>query len=211
MTSRPSSKDLISIGTTDVGPLIDAFDALPKNLHNRHLGAAMKKALRKAKAIQTLRRVTEESVPGLNPRLVARKQAAPRRNKDGSFRKGARSRLKVERSKSEFLNKIKLFVSKRRWPGHSKGARPLIARVGWVYPTESIKAIWLEEGTVVARAFRFVQKAMVLIRPKFNEHIREELLNGIEAAAKVMRANVIKKGGRVFDYSTYRRKRKPRK
>lgn len=211
MTDRPSSKDLITIGNTNIEPFVEAFENLPKELYNRHLGASMKRALRKAKAVQTLRRVTEESVPGLNPRLVARNQAAPRRNKDGSFRKGARSRLKVKRSKSEFLDKIKLFVSKRRWEGNLKGARPLIARVGWAYPTESIKAIWLEEGTVVARAFRFVQKAMVLIRPKFNEHIREELLNGIEAAAKVMRANVIKKGGRVFDYSTYRRKRKPRK
>jgi hypothetical protein len=139
------------------------------------MAAAMKRALRKARAEQTLKAVCRER---LNLRGTVITKDPPKRNKQGKFKKGWNRR----RRGGDFLKDIGVYSSK---PKFGKDVRPLVAKVGWKYGPQSLKAIWLEFGTRGGvKPHRMAEEAFMRIRGVAMAGMRDEMLHALDKAAK---------------------------
>ena len=151
------------------------FKQLPRHVAYKHMAAAMKRALRKARAVPTLKEVCREK---LNLRGTVVTKDPPKRNKEGKFKKGWNRR----RRGGDFLKAIDVYSSK---PKFGKDPRPLVAKVGWKYGPESKKAIWLEFGTkrgVAPR--RMAEETFMRIRGSAMAGMQAEMLIALDRAAK---------------------------
>ena len=174
-----SATNILAVNMTyvnaDFSDIAYRFKKLPRHVAYKHMAAAMKRALRKARAVQVLKEVCRER---LNLRGTVVTKAPPKRKKDGTFQKGWNRR----RRGGDFLQAIDVYSSK---PKFGKDPRPLVAKVGWKYGPESHKAIWLEYGTrggIEPR--RMAEEAFMRIRGSAMAGMKDEMIHALGKAVK---------------------------
>lgn len=150
------------------------YKQLPRHVAYKHMAAAMKRAVRKANGVQTLKQVCRER---LNLKGTVVTKDPPKRTKAGAFKKGWNRR----RRGGEFLKAIDVVSSK---PKGGKNPRPLVVKVGWKYGVESKKALWLEFGTKHVTPRRMAEETFNRIRGPAMGNMKSELLAALEKAVK---------------------------
>ena len=151
------------------------FKQLPRHVAYKHMAAAMKRALRKARAEQTLKAVCRER---LNLKGTVIDNSRPKRNKAGQYKKGWNRR----RRGGDFLAAIGVYSSK---PKFGKDPRPLVAKVGWKYGPQSHKALWLEFGPKNGiEPRRMAEETFTRIRGAAMSAMKAEMLYALDQAKK---------------------------
>lgn len=142
--------------SAQVGALVKAFDTLPKHIAKKHLGAAMKRALK-------------FGVPILKSNTPKSKG---KKGGDGKKIKGSSGSLKrAVITKSKFIGRNK--------DGFTVGA------LGYKYGLQSAKAIWLEFGTARGiKPMGFMDRTYNQIRGQVSDELTRELAHALEQAAK---------------------------
>ena len=143
--------------SAEVKAIAARFDELPKHIAKKHLVASMRRAISKAKWVQTLRRLT----PPLNTRR-------------GRRAKGEK------RSTGELRRAV---TTKARWIGNNKNGAA-VAGLGYRYGKDSKKAIFLEFGTKFIEPRRMVEKAYAVIRNPVAKGLAAEMAVALERAAR---------------------------
>ena len=174
-----SATNILAVNMTyvdaDFSDIAYRFKQLPRHVAYKHMAAAMKRALRKSRAVPTLKEVCRER---LNLRGTVVTKDPPKRNKEGKFKKGWNRR----RRGGDFLKAIDVYSSK---PKFGKDPRPLVAKVGWKYGPESHKALWLEFGTKGGIApRRMAEETFIRIRGGAMAGMKAEMLYALSKAAK---------------------------
>jgi hypothetical protein len=151
------------------------YKQLPRHVAYKHMAAAMKRAIRKAQGVQTLKQVCRER---LNLKGTVVTKDPPKRTKAGTFKKGWNRR----RRGGEFLKAIAVVSSK---PKGGKNPRPLVAKIGWRYGEQSKKAIWLEFGTSRGvKPRRMAEETFMRIRGPAMAGMKGELVYALSKAVK---------------------------
>jgi hypothetical protein len=140
----------------DIGALVRRFDALPKHISRKHLGAAMKLAVRQSRGVQVLKSMTPKKKGKYKAEWVGDKRTA------GGLRRSATVKTVGVRSGGSAFSVL-----------------------GYKYGWESRKAIWQEFGTkrgckpqrMAERAFRQIAKPVAAI-------LGAKLVNALYAAAR---------------------------
>lgn len=135
-----------------------ALGKLPMHIGKKHLLAAMKKAIREAKGVSVLRKLTP-------PRNMKR----GRKKKDGRGPTGDLRRA---------------VIVKAKWIGTNKSG-VAVAGVGYKYGHQSRKAIWLEFGTNRGiEPQRFTEQAFAIMAPAVRANLVAGMATAIEKATK---------------------------
>jgi len=143
--------------------LVKVFDQFPKHIAKKHIGAAMKRALKFAIPI------LKENTP---KRGSTGKQAAIKRKGSGAIRRTRGGALrKAATAQSKFIGKNKSGFS--------------IGTLGYKYGTESRKAIWQEFGTKKGIEPKlFMQETYDQVKDQVAGNLAKELALAVEKAAR---------------------------
>lgn len=150
----------------EVGALMARYDELPRHIAKKHLGAAMKRALKIG--IPVLKRNTPKG-GGRNVRATISKGEikTDTRRRGGALRRAATVNSKyVGRNADGFV----------------------IGRLGYRYGTESRKAIWLEFGTKHITPRQFVQRTYEQIKTPASRMLIGEMRKALEKACAELAA-----------------------
>lgn len=138
-----------------IGALMAAFEDLPRHIAKKHLRAVMKRALK----------------PGIP---VLKRYTPP----EGAAKRGRRS--KGKRSTGALKRAV---ITKSAYKGRNKDGY-VIGVLGYKGGRESLKAIWMEDGTKFIAPRRMVELAMKEIAPRTADFLCIEMKNALEAAAR---------------------------
>jgi hypothetical protein len=153
----------------DIGALMNAFSELPRHIAKKHLGAAMKKALKDG--VPILKRNTPKGGTKI-------KKSATTRNTRGQFTAGSGALKKVRGGALR-----RSVISKSKYIGRNRDGL-VIGTLGYKGGTESRKAIWLEFGTTKGLEPRkMVERSMAEIGPKVSVKLAGEMAKALEKAA----------------------------
>jgi HK97 gp10 family phage protein len=155
----------------DVAALMKAYEGLPKHIAKKHILAAMKRAIRDSRGVQTLKAMT----PKGGTRLV---RGSIKRDARGSFAAGSQAMTK---QKGGALRRA-VVVNARYIGRNSDGVA--VAVLGYRWGTESRKAIWLEFGTRRMRARHMAARAMDAIKGPVRTQLCAALAAALEAGAR---------------------------
>jgi len=150
--------------------LVKVFDRLPKHTAKKHIGAAMKRALKFAIPI------LKSNTPKGGPKI---KTAATTRNAKGQFTAGSGAKKRVRGGALR-----KAAIAQSRFIGKNKSGFT-IGSLGYKYGTESRKAIWQEFGTQKGIEPKlFMQKTYDQVKDQIAGRLARELALALEAAAR---------------------------
>ncbi len=144
----------------EIGALMSRYNALPRHIAKKHLGAAMKRALRVG--------------------LPVLKANTPKGNYRGARSTIKRGEFKTEKKRGGALRRAATVQSK--YYGKNKGGY-MTGRLGYKFGWESRKAIWLEDGTTFIEPRRMVQKAHDSVKGPVSGMLTREMAKALEKAA----------------------------
>jgi HK97 gp10 family phage protein len=177
-----SDDSLISVNwdqfSGEIGALIQRFAMLPRHIAKKHIGAAMKRALRPG--VPALKAAT----PKQKTRLILGRNKSTgeytaRKMKGGALRRAA--------------------TAKSKYVGTNKNGTH-VGVLGYKFGMESRKAIWLEFGTEHIEPRLIVRGVMQTFGPKARAALATEMAAALEKAATELNS------GKAVG-SDYRRKR----
>ena len=153
-----------------LGALVKVFDRFPKSIAKKHIGAAMKRALKFA--IPILKANTPKGGS-------TGKQAAMKRDARGHFIKGSGA---IRKTRGGALRKAA--TAQSRFIGKNRSGFT-IGTLGYKYGAESRKAIWQEFGTKKGIEPKlFMQKTYDQVKDQIAGQLARELALALEAAAR---------------------------
>ena len=139
----------------EIGSLMQRFSALPRHIAKKHLGAAMKRALRPG--VPALKAATPVGMV-----MKANKKGVVKMRRSGELRRAA--------------------TSKSRYIGtNSDGV--VVGVLGYKYGEQSRKAIWIEFGTKRMVKRPIVQGVMRTFKPQAAATLTKEMAAALEKAA----------------------------
>lgn len=151
----------------EIGALMSRYDELPKHIAKKHLGAAMKRALKIG--VPVLRKNTPKRKKTLRASAVTR-------DTKGRFTKGSGKIKNVAGA----LRRAATVNSK--YVGRNKDGF-VIGRLGYKYGTESRKAIWLEFGTTTIEPRKIMQRTHDQVKRPASKMLVGEMRKALEKAA----------------------------
>lgn len=152
-----------------LGALVKVFDKFPKHIAKKHIGAAMKRALKFAVPI------LKANTPKGGPKI---KTAATTRNARGQFTAGSGAKKRV---RGGALRRAATTQSK--FIGKNKSGFT-IGTLGFKYGTDSRNAIWQEFGTAGGiKPKLFMQKTYNQVKSQVAGNLARELALAVESAA----------------------------
>ena len=162
--------------------LVKVFDRFPKHIAKKHIGAAMKRALKFAVPI------LKSNTPKGGSTI---KTAAVTRNSRGQFLTGSGKKRKVRGGALR-----RAVVAKSKYVGTNK-AGFTVGTLGYKYGTESKKALWLEFGTKMGvKPKLFMEKTYNEVKGKVAANLAKELAAAVESAARDLAPGVEQGYGR---------------
>lgn len=147
----------------EVGALVGAYLQLPGYIGKKHVVAALRRSIVKAKGPQLLRKNT----PPVN------------------IRRGRKKKSEKKRSTGELRRSVTV---KGKWIGKTKGGWG-VAGLGYKYGWNSRKAIWAEYGTKWQTGVAMMERTFESIRGPAAGFLVEELRKGLEKAAAELGKN----------------------
>ena len=146
-----------------IGALMSAYADLPRHIAKKHLQASMKRALKGG--VPVLKRNT----PKMKTRLILGKDKSSgeytgKKVKGGSLRRAATTKAKYIGRNADGI---------------------VVGTLGYKYGKESMKAIFLEDGTSVGvKPREMVKKTMAEYGPTAASKLAGEMAKALEAAAR---------------------------
>jgi len=138
----------------DIGAIVRRFDALPKHISRKHLGAAMNLAIKQSRGVQVLKSMTPKKKGKYKAAWVGDKRTA------GGLRRSATVKTVGVRSGGSAF-----------------------AVLGYKYGWESRKGIWQEFGTKAGcKPQRMAEKAFRQIAGPVKAILGAKLINALEKA-----------------------------
>jgi len=139
----------------EIGALMQAYKALPRHIAKKHLGKAMRDALRPG--VSALRAATPVGMV-----MKANKKGVVKLRRNGALRRAA--------------------TAKSRYIGNNRDGIA-VGTLGYKYGDESRKAIWIEEGTKRMAKRPIVQAVMRSFKPQAAANLMKTMAVQLEKAA----------------------------
>lgn len=161
----------------DIGSLTRRFDALPKHIAKKHILSAMKKAIKAADGVNTLKRLTPKGKAYYSKSETAR-------DSGGRFVPGSGG---WKRSNAGAMRRA--VTVKAKYLGRNADGMA-VAALGYKYGADSKKAIWLEFGTGRGvKPRRMVELAMLRVGTKLARTLQTEMLHALDKAPRELGHN----------------------
>lgn len=159
---------------SEIGALMKSFSDLPRHIAKKHLGAAMKRALKVGVPI------LKKNTPKGGTKTV---KGATTRNDRGQFNPGSG---KLKKVRGGALRRS--VISKSKYIGRNRDG-VVFGTLGYKGGTESRKAIWLEFGTSRGlKPRKMIERSMSEIGPKVSAMLAGEMAKALEKAANEVAA-----------------------
>jgi hypothetical protein len=143
-----------------IGALMQAYKALPRHIAKKHLGAAMKRALRPG--VPALKAATPVGMV-----MKANKKGVVKLRRSGELRRSA--------------------TALSRYIGNNRDG-VAVGTLGYKYCPESRKAIWVEYGTKRMVKRPIVQAVMRGFKPQAAANLMKEMAAALEKAATELKS-----------------------
>lgn len=145
----------------EIGALMARYNALPRHIAKKHLGAAMKRALRVG--LPVLKSNTPKGKYSGTTTTIKRGKFVTKKKTGGALRRAATVQAK--------------------YYGKNNGGY-MAGRLGYKFGWESRKAIWLEDGTKFIEPRRMVKKTHDSVKGPVAGMLTREMAKALEAAAR---------------------------
>jgi HK97 gp10 family phage protein len=150
----------------EVGAIMSRYDELPRHIAKKHLGAAMKRALKTG--VPVLRKNTPKRKKTLRASAVTR-------DTRGRFTKGSGKIKNIAGNLRRAATVNSKYVGKNR-DGF------VIGRLGYKYGTESRKAIWLEFGTAQIEPRKIMDRTYAQVKQPASKMLIGEMRKALDRA-----------------------------